>query len=70
MSIFNLHKFDINLVWSRIYLLSLFFIKEGTLLVDCLQTLVYIELDPTQEDVLVKDASVGDDVGVTKGFDS
>lgn len=44
--------------------------REGTILADGVQPLVYVELDPTQEEGLVKGNIKEDDVGVIKAFNA
>jgi len=41
---------------------------EGTILVGGVKTLVYVELDPTQEEVLVGDETGEDEFGVIEEF--
>ena len=41
---------------------------EGTILVDDVQPLVYVKLDPSQEEDLIEDDIREDDVGVIEAF--
>lgn len=42
--------------------------NEGTIPIDDVQLLVYVELDPSQEEDLIKDDIREDDVGVIEAF--